>query len=365
MARLYASLLMASIISAIWYVPQLFAQSRFLFAWKALTPTFQLICYVFPILFLMFMAVFMTLGIRRSSRRKVSGAVNIVHPFALVFVTSFLLLTGIYANYIEPKWIEVTNVSIHAPEWHIGSKPLKVLQLSDLHIEKIGYTEKHALEIVRTEKPDLILLTGDYIGGSPTDKKELHSVKRFLGSLSAPYGVYAVDGNWESPSAMRELINDTDIRNIAGRSLLINTKSGLLQLSGISWNESIKTHPKFPYGCVGSKNEFSILLCHRPWTALKAPSGIDLILSGHTHGGQVRLPFMKYFTHGTRLDGKFDTGLFRINNRDLLYINRGLGTHGTMSPRIRFQCRPEITIFTIGREQTDSIAQNLIGPSQT
>lgn len=343
--RVYSSFVIALLLTLLWYAPQIFTENMIYLRWKILDPLFYSIFFTFPIIFLLVLFIMITALHSRKLKTR-SKRVNRLIPFLFIFTAVFLLLIGIDAKLIEPNWIDVSYTNINTKKWHGNSIPLKIVQLSDLHIEKLGYREKAALEIIDNLKPDIILLTGDYI--NLTEKgQEAALAKKFMDSLEAPYGVYAVSGNWDNKSVLKELTRGNNVTLMDGDAISISTKSGAIRLSGISWDEVLRDKPNFPHGVIGSADEFNILLTHMPYITHKAPKGLDLILAGHTHGGQVRIPFMKYVIEGTRLEQKQLQGMTRLENGELLYINRGLGMQGEDTPRIRFRCRPEISVFNI------------------
>src|SRR4051794_10561862 len=101
----------------------------------------------------------------------------------------FAIGVAVYAHWIEPVWIQVTRHTVQANV----SAPLKVAHLTDLHIDEVGFRERHLLDLLRQEKPDAILITGD----SVSNNGNYAGVSRFLKDLTAPLGVWLVRGNWE------------------------------------------------------------------------------------------------------------------------------------------------------------------------
>lgn len=255
----------------------------------------------------------------------------------LIFWGCLALVCGycVYdALWIEPDWLQVNHISIKTGKLPAGSK-IRIVQLSDLHIDQIGTREKRALKIVAEQKPDIIVLTGDYVAtGEP-----LAYIGRELVKI-AP--TYAVAGNWDFAENMTTL-------SLAGAFCLRDwievpcKGGGSIALAGMGFRFDHDPLASCPSTMDGL---YKIELCHAPQIyergLLKWP---DLALTGHTHGGQIRLPVFGALAPSRRLVGKYQMGLYH-HGGSLLYVNSGLGTE-TGPPQVRFCCRPEVAVFDI------------------
>jgi predicted MPP superfamily phosphohydrolase len=248
--------------------------------------------------------------------------------------------TGVYMNRIEPNWVETTRTTIQSSKLKRGTPPLTILQLSDLHIEQMGKREIKALSIVENIKPDIIVLTGDYV--NLWSKAPL--MNEFARKLKAPYGIYAVPGNWNWNPAMQysKFFKGTHVQYISGKSVAVKTPSGDILISGVDYNAG-----KFGGFKVPKTNHFSILLSHTPDASLYIGNEVDLLLAGHTHGGQIRIPGLGPVVTFANIKRKSAAGLSRLNSGGYMYVNRGLGMEGGKAPRIRLFCRPEVTVITL------------------
>ena len=223
-------------------------------------------------------------------------------------------------------------------------RELRLVQISDLHIRAFhGYYEKVAAA-VNSLAPELILLTGDYLERS----RNIGAVKRFLCLLRSRLGIFAVQGNWEY---WARLEGENLRRHFAGAGvrLLINERHDLdleevpFSIHGLDYpstadNLSLLQHRADPA-------RVNLLLSHVPaFDHQRLDSRTDLILCGHTHGGQVRLPFLPPL-HLPRFSGRFVEGMFRVGpHATPLYVTRGIGT--SLFP-VRFFCPPEITLLRL------------------
>ncbi len=249
---------------------------------------------------------------------------------------------GAESLWYEPRALEITRHGI--PSTFPGP-PVRLLQVSDLHLNEFNhYFAKVAKEIDKL-RPDLIVLTGDYL----EEERNIRAVLEFLSQIKAEYGVYAVQGNWEYWSRLE---GENLRRHFAGVGikLLINERADLqvrqhhLSILGLDYPSGID--PLLHLQSTADTNRFNLLLSHVPAFAHeKLENHIDLILSGHTHGGQVRLPWLPPF-YLPRYAGRFIAGMYQVSRHKVpLYVSRGIGT--SVLP-IRFCCRPEMTLFELG-----------------
>jgi hypothetical protein len=256
--------------------------------------------------------------------------------------------------------IQVERVPIKLKSLPEDFRGFKIAQLSDLHssplVDKAHLD--HAVDLALAEKPDLIALTGDFIGHTlrsrideihEFDVQYLDNLVATLGRAKAPFGTFAVLGNhdfWSGPEVTKRIHHDFEkragVRVLRNQSVTLTKGKQSVELLGIddywhTWDLS-KTLRKVP------KQSVKILLSHNPDInrQLKPSHKIDLVLSGHTHGGQVSLPFIGPPFRPTR-DERYLKGLVRDGDRQT-YITRGVGH---LVVPIRFNCSPEVTLITL------------------
>jgi predicted MPP superfamily phosphohydrolase len=279
-----------------------------------------------------------------------------------------VLLLGFFIKaYTDTNTIEVTQYTIENSPLGAVLGGVKVVQLSDLHLKKVGLREKKVLEILKAEQPDLILLTGDYIHF----KGPYEPVMAFFSQLRAPLGVYGVLGN-------------TDYYNENGSCILCHQeKSKTLKkgspyfLRNSAFQLRIKGKTLFLIGVDDPVNKKAdvraalkgvegrdpaIFLAHSPELFEEAvENGLDLVLSGHTHGGQIA--GIGLLQKILPLDPSLELlkGFFQ-KGRTLMFVNRGLGT--SYLP-FRFGVKPEITFFKFGNSSASSDSPGPAGPDGT
>lgn len=241
---------------------------------------------------------------------------------------------------IEPSDIPIKDL----PESLSG---LRICQLSDIHVESFvdpGDLE-HAVRIVNELDPDLVFLTGDFL----THQEEMVSpLVEIFSKLTARHGVYGCLGNHEiythTEDDLSEQFNRNGIEILRQQIRDLTIRGDVLRLVGIDYvgryvkprvskllRESATRHP-------------TILLSHQPNIFPEAAeAGIDLTLSGHTHGGQIMLKVGDFELAPSQVISPYVAGHYKLDNSHL-YVNRGLGTVG---PPVRLNAPPEITLIKL------------------
>jgi predicted MPP superfamily phosphohydrolase len=210
-----------------------------------------------------------------------------------------------------------------------------------LQTDQFGDYERRVLRRVMAERPDLILLAGDYLQCEcAADQQRLsNQLRAFLKEIdfSAPLGVFAVRGNVEQPD-WAEMFEGLPITIVEETQTL---GTGEVTFTGLSCGDSFSTRADIP-----ATDRFHIVLGHSPNYALQTEGG-DLLLSGHTHGGQVRLPGIGPLMTGSRVPRSWAAGSTTLAGDRTLYVSRGVGHERWDAPRLRFLCRPELVMITI------------------
>jgi uncharacterized protein len=270
---------------------------------------------------------------------------------------------ALYSGEVERHWIDITHTDVHLPGLPAGFDGVRIAQLSDIHMDEYSepFFVRHAVDCINQLQPDAVLLTGDFVSISPRSIRFARGAAwqcaNLLKELTCPQ-LYAVLGNHDAKVGPREV---TAALVANGITVLTNAflpierfgqrTGGRIWLAGV--DDPLEGHPNpelaIPASIRNIPDEPLILMCHAPDYAdrmLRTPAGqaIDLMLSGHTHGGQVRLPFVSPWALPP-MGQKYVEGWFRFGKMQL-YVNRGLGAVGVP---FRFNCPPEITIFTLRR----------------
>ena len=260
---------------------------------------------------------------------------------------------GVDSVVLEPNRPRIVRQEITLPRWPAKLDGFKLALLSDVHYD--AYFSVHplraAIGMVNGLRPDMIVLTGDFVTASQFDGDEQRAAANatpcaaLLRQMNAPQGLWAVLGNhdWATdPRFIAHALRDAGIQVLANRSVAIETAGARFWLGGVDdvvfgladLNMTLASVPA---------DEPKILLVHEPDFADRvARHPVDLQLSGHSHGGQVRFPFLPPLFLPA-LARKYYLGIYRIGPLTL-YTNPGLGTMGLP---IRWNCPPEITLVTL------------------
>jgi predicted MPP superfamily phosphohydrolase len=256
--------------------------------------------------------------------------------------------TSAYARLIEPYhyWISETDVFIgDLPERFEG---FRITQLTDIHHSSIlGLDEvRRMVSLAQETNPDMFVLTGDY---TTSYRRFIEPCAEALSPLNAPEGVWAVLGNhdhYTDSELTTRALQRHRIMVMNNFHTTLQRGPDSLQLSGIddwTWNAVDWTR-----AFSGLKRETpTVLLSHQP-SVLDLPQtqNVSLILSGHTHGGQLRLPFVGAPARFATRDLKYDRGLFSKGETQL-YVSSGTGVIGLP---LRLGVRPEIAVLRLRRK---------------
>ena len=276
---------------------------------------------------------------------------------ALVVILHILLsTTAIYATWIEPFRLGVTQQTYYLSHWGYRTTPLRVLHISDLHFEGQSPREDALLAQVAALAPDFIVLTGDYLNlSSVYDPAAQAGARDLLAQLDAPLGVYAITGSpvVDIAGIVPEIFAGLDVHWLDDEAHTIQHDECRLHLLGVrtTYDEARDAAALQRLMQAAPGNAFSLLLYHTPdLMPVAAQLGVQLYLCGHTHGGQLRLPFYGALATSSRWGKKYEMGLYREGNTTL-YVSRGLGMEGLGAPRARFLAPPEIIHWTLTRDQ--------------
>jgi uncharacterized protein len=260
--------------------------------------------------------------------------------YAMALAGGFLVIeaVAIDAFLIEPHWLDVRTVRLHSDKI---SRPIKIAILADLQTDEIGEYERSVLARVIDAQPDLILLAGDYIQDfDHAARRRLHrELRASLQAIDfgAPLGAYAVRGNVDSDGWTTSFEQTRVTTSRETRSFDV----GELRIVALSVADSFA-----PNLSVSPSDRFQIVLGHCPNFAL-GDVRADLLVAGHTHGGQVRLPGLGPIITLSRVPRGWAAGVADIGQGRTLIVSRGIGMERGPAPRLRFLCRPELVFVEL------------------
>lgn len=262
-----------------------------------------------------------------------------------------MIPVGVYATFIEPFRLQLERTEIGVSAERAGDEPITIGVLSDIQTDRVTEYERGAIDLMMSLRPDIVLLPGDLFEGTDDElERELPAIRELMRRLRAPGGVYFVAGNCESPRRAAEILRETGVRLLVNEVVRVQVRDRAVSLAGVELSATpaaqriVAELESAPGG-----DDLRILVSHLPdhVFSMTAHSRIDLLVAGHTHGGQVQLPgFGPPITFSTVPRRVGAGGLHELDGRRV-YVSRGIGVERGMAPRIRFLCPPEITLLTL------------------
>jgi uncharacterized protein len=255
------------------------------------------------------------------------------------------IAVGAYARLIEPQHLTLERRTIPLPHLSSALDGFRIALMSDHHL--FPFTPRalleRAVEQANALHPDLVLLGGDYVCADVESIRELAPI---LGRLNAKYGIFAVQGNYDcllGPELIRSQLAAQSIEVLVNRGLYVGPSAGQVFLAGL---DSVVRGVPDPIRAFGTYRgaDVALALVHEPdyFPILIGLSPVDVQFSGHSHGGQVRLPALGPVIL-PRWGRIYHTGLYERSGH-FVYTGRGLGM---VALPFRFDCPPELSEITL------------------
>jgi uncharacterized protein len=249
-----------------------------------------------------------------------------------------------YAFFVEPYQLEVTKVSLFSSKLKGLTQPIRLVHISDIHSDPFPRLETRLPDEINKLNPDLIVFSGDAINS----KESLEVFRSCITRIAKVAPTFVASGNHDSRAGRNlNIFGDTGVSIVNCESSKIECKRNSLTISGIPvdgeqcFKSVLQTLPR---------DSFNIVLYHYPSAAdMISKYEVDLLCAGHTHGGQVRMPFYGAIITRSLTGKKFEGGQYDIGKMHLS-VNRGIGMVGNFVPRLRFLCKPEITLIELNGE---------------
>lgn len=278
---------------------------------------------------------------------------------------------GVYASAIEPRRLVIETVECRLDRDRIGAETIRIAVLADLQNWRIGPFEWDVAHALRAQRPDLVLLPGDLFQGSePQYAAARGDLVRLLRFLSETAPTYAVLGDTDAGADFQRLVEDGGATVLSNTSTSIRVKDRIVRLGGVLpfhvFHEHVgkhgaATHDRLDrvytraFDAEPDDGAIRILFAHHGEVLLdlRRDSGVDLVVAGHTHGGQVQLPWLGPLITFSGLPDRIAAGgLFAGPGTTRIYQSRGIGMERNQAPRIRFLCPPTLGVI----ELTDQAA---------
>ncbi|MHC4910011.1 MAG: metallophosphoesterase [Planctomycetota bacterium] len=311
------------------------------------------------------LAILVLLGgkLRNPGKR---GRRTIVAPTRLVGLAAALTITlapvlAVWCMVIEPRRLIVEEHDVVVPRIRTGNQAIRVGVLADIQSDDIGAFEHGAIEELLAGRPDVILIPGDLVQTWIDDLPEqTRRMRELLARLKAPGGVFFTLGDCESRDQANTLLEGLDIEILENREVEIRVRDRYVRIGGLGIDVA-------EFDAIGVIQELEsppedgslrILVSHRPdaLERMAVNSRIDLVIAGHTHGGQVQVPLFGPPITLTDVPRRVAAGGLHIIDGRRIYVSRGLGMERRQAPRIRFRCPPEVTLLTICEDDAGGLA---------
>lgn len=262
----------------------------------------------------------------------------------------------------EPFRLTVSHLHLKTDRMPAHLPPIRLLHLSDFHVERLTRREEAVLAQIKQLQPDLIVISGDFLNLSYVqDPQARTQVQKLLRQITAPHGVYAVLGSptVDERHSVPSLFDGLPIRLLRDEWVEVELPQGQrLLILGMDCSHELEPDGQKlahlvrrpGYSANPGFDQPALFLYHSPELMPQASQhNFDLYLCGHTHGGQIRLPLIGPIFTSSQLGREFVMGHY-VRGRTNLYVSRGIGLEGLSAPRIRFLCPPEIILVTVGGE---------------
>ena len=284
--------------------------------------------------------------------------------FLFIIITLILVLAG-YSYFIEPNRLEVNRYVVSSPDL----KGMKIVFASDFHVKPYGQKRLDmVVEKINAENPDVVVSAGDFVcGHTRHSTMPIEDIAKTLGRVKTKYGFYTSLGNhdaWYGNDEITANLEKNGIKVLSNSHIALNDKGQKLYIAGI---EDYDTGKPDIYKALegvevnekGRYNKPVIMLSHTPDMFPRMPDEVTLTLSGHCHGGQIRIPFLGPIFTASRYHDKYSMGWKQEQNKEALkvditkpiqlekhtktlFVTRGIGV--SILP-LRFNCVPEIDVI--------------------
>lgn len=240
---------------------------------------------------------------------------------------------------MEPNMLLVKNVNIKDSEL----SGIKVVLVGDFHIKPNQQKRlEKVVSLINAQNPDLVLSVGDYVSGHKSNMTmPIKDIAKELKNVKSKYGFYSVLGNhdwWLDGEDIAKNLKENGIKILANSNEKVKINGKIIYLAGV---EDLTTRTPNIKRALKTTQSPTILLTHSPDIFPKIPKDVNITLSGHVHGGQVRLPLLGALIVPSNYGNKYSQGLVVEKNKKM-FITKGIGN--SILP-IRFNCVPEIAVI--------------------
>lgn len=277
---------------------------------------------------------------RSTSRPALVGAALLLVPAPI----------GFWGTHVAPFRLQVDRHQVPVDDDRAGAGSVRIAVLADLQTTQVGEHERRAVQAVLDAEPDLILLPGDLFQADAAALRE-HGpgVRELLGLLRAPGGVYLIEGDVDSPDRLAALV-PPNVTVLDDRVVDVDVRDRRVRIGGTRLDMASPSADEVRRELIDADGQITVLVSHRPGTVLElAPkAGIDLVVAGHTHGGQISVPFFGPPVTLSRVPREVGAGGLHTVAGNPIYVSTGVGMERGQAPQVRLGVPPSIGILDLG-----------------
>jgi len=267
---------------------------------------------------------------------------------ALALIGCLAAPLGYWMAWVEPYDLRVEETTLTLAAERAGVAPVRVGILADLQCEDVGEYERGAVATLLAQKPDLILVPGDLFQGTEEEfARWREPLMELLATLDAPGGVYFVPGDTDHQSTINALRESTDWTILINDVVDVRVRDRHLRIAGMANRASLAVARDLE--SMPGDADVRIIMSHAPDTVLhlNGRPRVDLIVAGHTHGGQIVVPGFGPPITLSSVPREIAAGGLHTHGGRAIYVSRGVGLERRQAPRVRLLCPPEVSVLTL------------------
>lgn len=264
------------------------------------------------------------------------------------------LLLLIELTWLAPNRLVVERRDVVLADWPAGAPPLRIAVLADLQSPRFGAHEQDAIDAVRALAPDLIVVPGDLVAQSLDDAAAIDCARRVLAGTRSPLGTFVVNGDVDElvEGGIAAVVRGTNATLLDNASAIVEHSSPAPGSVPVRF-ELVGFDPTAPEAFAATSTAppratVRLALVHQPEHVERlGPAGFDLVIAGHTHGGQIVVPGIGPLVTFSPLPNAIDAGGLHRHGGTQLVVSRGIGCEAGFAPPLRLFCPPEVTLLTL------------------
>lgn len=257
---------------------------------------------------------------------------------------------GVWATHIAPFQLRVDRVDVPVTGARDGQGSVRIAVLADLQTTGVGDHERNAVQAILDAQPDVILIPGDlFQADGDVLLTEGPAVRALLAQLSAPSGVYWVEGDADSAARLAAVLPPS-ITRLDDRVVEVRVRDRRLRIGGTRLDVATPAAEQVRQDLAEDDGALTVLMSHRPDTVLHLPpdAGVDLTVAGHTHGGQIALPWFGPPVTLSKVPREVGAGGLHQVAGNPIYVSTGVGMERGQAPQVRLLVPPSIGVLELG-----------------